>query len=234
MICKTEAIVLKTLKFKESSLIASLYTLDKGRNDFIIHAARSVSKKNPQVPIQIGSYLEIIYYHKSTRELQTLTQSSPIKLYNELYSSPIKILYATLLAEIAYYALKESESNEAVFQVLKNAYIQLDTQPNGHFLLLIQFLLNLAQLLGFQIQNQSTNPNEPLILDIQNGTISNTTTFQHNSIVHSLLLLIENQSDTISNSHKKPLLDLLFQYYQCHVPNFRIPKSLSVFQTVFQ
>ena len=70
MIINTDAIVLKTFSYGETSLISRCFTKDKGKISFIIKGAKS--KKNLVSPyFQPLSFINIIYKENEKRELES-------------------------------------------------------------------------------------------------------------------------------------------------------------------
>ena len=73
MIINTKAIVLKTFRYGETSLISRCFTKEKGKISFIIKGAQS--KKNLLSPyFQPLSHIQVIYNEKAKRELQIVSK----------------------------------------------------------------------------------------------------------------------------------------------------------------
>ena len=73
MYIHTEAIVLKSFSYKETSLIAYCFSKDNGKIPLIVKGAKS--KRSPKyAQFQPLSYIEIVYNSKPTRELQVLSK----------------------------------------------------------------------------------------------------------------------------------------------------------------
>jgi DNA repair protein RecO (recombination protein O) len=75
IITKTEAIVLRTVEFQESSIIATLFTLKHGKIAVIAKGARKPKSKFAAFLVA-GQMLEVVYYMKQTRQVQTLSDTS--------------------------------------------------------------------------------------------------------------------------------------------------------------
>ena len=86
----TPAIVLKTTPFKESSLIARLFTLEKGKSSYVIKSAMRQKSPLKSIYQQINE-IEVNYTHNSRRQLQPIYDSKLLNGWNSiclLYTSP--------------------------------------------------------------------------------------------------------------------------------------------------
>ena len=77
---KTEALIIKTIPFKETSKIVRMYTRDKGKIAAIAKGA-SRSKSNFRGKLDPLNYIESIVYFKESREVQTLGEIDLIKSF---------------------------------------------------------------------------------------------------------------------------------------------------------
>ena len=91
MIISTNAIVLKTIRYGDSSIISRLYTETHGK---IVVIAKGVWKpKNTTGPImEPMNHIHLHYYDKSSREIQILKNASLISQFSLLRSNLEKII----------------------------------------------------------------------------------------------------------------------------------------------
>ena len=73
MILKTEAIVLRTMKYRETSRIATLYTKEAGKLSVIAKGARD-GRSRLAGALQPMNHVAAVIYTRESRELQLLTQ----------------------------------------------------------------------------------------------------------------------------------------------------------------
>ena len=73
MIIRTEAIVLRTMKYRETSRIATLYTKERGKVSVIAKGARD-GKSRMGGALQPMNHVVALVYMKESRDLQLLTQ----------------------------------------------------------------------------------------------------------------------------------------------------------------
>lgn len=236
MIRKTEGIVLKTLKFKETSLITTIYTQEYGRQSFIVQGARSAKAQKKHSYFQPMSIIDIVFYYRDTRDLQKITETRNAFLLREMQTKPVKIALGVSLIEIFGNAVQEEEQNLPLYRFLRETLIILDSQPDKlihHFLF---FLVHLTAYLGFFPRDEVENPEHRMVFDLISGTLTNTS---HPSRDDKLIreFVYSNEAScrelTFTNEQKRDLIRTMLQYFQVHLEGFREPESLKVFEEVF-
>jgi len=98
-ITKTEAIVLKSMKFGDTSKIATLYTKDHGKIKVIAKGIRK-PKSRLAGALQTLSHIQIVFYRKRTSEIYLLSQSETIKSYQSLYKDLNRYVFACAALEL--------------------------------------------------------------------------------------------------------------------------------------
>ena len=126
MVSQSKAIVLKRFPYGETSIIAKCFVRDKGKLSFIVHGARR--KKSPKsAHFQPSNCLDLVFYYKPSRNLQTVSKSSYSATWNKIPQDFKKISYAMALVELSDKCLTE---NKNIFRKInENEYIFL-TQFN--------------------------------------------------------------------------------------------------------
>jgi DNA repair protein RecO (recombination protein O) len=69
MLVSTEGIVLHHIKYGESSVIATIYTRDFGRQSYLVNAARSKKSQNKASLLQPLFLVDLVAYQKQSSEL---------------------------------------------------------------------------------------------------------------------------------------------------------------------
>ena len=144
MIEVTKAIVINTIKYGDTSLIATCYTEKAGIKTYILKGVLS-SKKGKLKPayFQPLNQLTLTANHNNKGSLNTIRDIEVTNFYAAIYSDIKKQSIALFLAEILYYSIKEEEQNQSLFSYLETSFLWLDTHHNiSNFHLL--FLLNLT------------------------------------------------------------------------------------------
>ena len=148
-IVKTEAIVLKSMKYGETSMIISLYTKQFGKISGIVKGARQ-SKSKFGSALQPMSYVSIVLYKKDSREIQTVTQCDTLKSFKHLSTDIEKMAIGMTMVELLRNVSHEEEENTRLFALIVDTLSAVNNATNSASNLLYHFELRLATLLGFQ------------------------------------------------------------------------------------
>lgn len=155
MIHKTKAIALARIPFKEHTLIVKAYTELFGLQSYIVHGVRSAGKKrmNPALfePLQL---LDMVVYHKKTREIQRLTEARICKPYQSLSHEADKQIYLLVMAELLLRiteAYDEQRPLDPRFRFLSDSLYAFDALRDGYSIFFFQFCVKLSQHLGLAI-----------------------------------------------------------------------------------
>ena len=239
MVVTTSAIVLKAIKYGETSLIVKCYTATNGPVSYIVKGARSSQKKGMKMAyFQPLTLLEISSNHKNKGGLETMRSAKILHPYSSISVNIFKSSIALFLSEILYTALVEEEANQELYDFIESAMNWLDGQDqiaNFHLL----FLITLSKYLGFY---PDTSCIEFPYFNLEEGTFSFTKTtslsVKGSSVEIFKLLLGTNfdkvSSHSINSNQRQSIIELLMNYYKLHLHGFEKPKSLRVLHEIFQ
>lgn len=235
MIRKTQAIVLHTRKFSESSLITTLYTAEQGKQSFFVRGARSTRGRKKHSYYQPMSVIDVVYYHKEGRELQTITESENRIFFHRLQTDPVRITLGLMTVEIFNRTVQGHEPDESLFYLLRNALVKLEEREDKLIHIFIYFFLQLSGPLGLLPRDEVEDPARPITFSLMDGSFQNG---PGTGADRALLDFLHSDWDrctgiSFSNDDKKEIIARLMQYYRIHVEGFREPESLKVFEEVF-
>ncbi|HEV7380803.1 MAG TPA: recombination protein O N-terminal domain-containing protein, partial [Dyadobacter sp.] len=133
MLHKTRGIALSYIKYKESSIIAKIYTELFGVQTYIVNGVRSSSAKTNRIALfQPLTLLEMVVYHKGKQD--EIHRISEIKCYHPFSTLPYNVLKSCLslfITEILVKSLREEEENQPLFYFLEQSVIYLDEADAG-------------------------------------------------------------------------------------------------------
>ena len=236
MICKTEAIVLRTYKYQESNLIAVLYTKQAGVKSFLIKGFRSPKNRRKFSYFQPLSWVEIVFVEKPNRELQQIKESKSSQILFQIQESPIKLSIGLSIIEIFYQCVKEETSNEALFDFLSLCILKIDRSEDRLIQLFIFYLVHLTGFLGF-FPNDMSQGARSVSLNIHEGIIR--AEDRNPDPIAKLIRDFMNKdieacrAIRFDQDTKRSLIKTLFNYYYIHVDGFTYPNTLRVFSEVF-
>lgn len=240
---KTKGIILRTVKYGETSIIATVYTELFGIQSYIVKGIRQTSKKSQSKSIyfQPSAILEMEVYHNTLKNLQFVKDFSWAYVYEHILFDVVKNAVAMFVIEMVQHSLKQPEANPELFYLIEDSLKQIDKGNNTLVSNLpIYFTLHLAAELGFQIQGKYSN--ETPVLDLQEGFFVAEIpehpfyVTQENAQSISLVLSINFYNDLenikLTRSTRRTLLQYLQQYIALHVNDFSELRSFTVLQEV--
>ena len=148
MIVKTDAIVLKSMKYGETSKIITFFTQDFGKIKCIAKGARGNKSKFGSTldPLQVVS---IVFYQKEHRDLQLVTQADTLHQFKQL-ATTLESLAATFsIVELLNRVTHDDHPNIQLFHVAVAALQAINKNPHSSELVVQGFQLKAAAALGF-------------------------------------------------------------------------------------
>lgn len=174
MIIRTEAIVLRAMKYRETSQIVTLFTREKGKMAVLAKGARLLKSRFGS-SLQPMSYTQVVFYHKPTRGLQTLSESAHVQPFHRISRDLEKISIGFRIVELVYALMEEEQQHPQVFNLLVEILGRLDEADVHAINLLPYFQMRLATVLGFapDIDRERVEhlPDEGGVLTLDTGAI---------------------------------------------------------------
>lgn len=243
---KTSGIVLRTVKYGETSVIASILTLHFGLQSYIINGVRTSKKTGHKASLlQPASLLHMEVYHQEQKNMHRVKEIGRAAMLHHIFSDVVKNSVALLMMELLTKTLKQPEENADLFYFCEDCLLQLDAAPASvvaNFPLF--FILHLSHFFGFKLQDAEpehlTAPE--LFLDLQEGMFTTTAPSHSHFLIHedarttaTLLQCMHPQElEAIKMNHQKRryLLQRYLDYFTLHISGFGVLKSFKVMQEV--
>jgi DNA repair protein RecO (recombination protein O) len=148
MICRDEAIVLKTYDFRETSKIAVFYSKKYGKISGVFKGIRKDPRKFAS-QLDFLSVNEIIFYRKRFSDIHLVSQCDFRKGFDYLKSDMLKFGIASFCAELVYSVMPPEDSHPEIYELMLNLLDSLEkTKPSQK--LIYNFSLKILSLSGFQ------------------------------------------------------------------------------------
>ena len=225
MIIDTDAIVLKTFSYGETSLISRCFTKDKGKISFIIKGAKS--KKNLISPyFQPLSFINIIYKENEKRELQVVSKVSFVQIWTQIPLSLRKMSLSQSILEISDFTLEKNDPYPNLFNILINTFQIFESGDINENVLFWNYECNILSEMGFMINIEDSLDSELISLKM-NDKIINTIQQLINGNISDIDL------DTISLDNKKKISKFLYQKLCFYFEGFERLKSFRVIKDIF-
>jgi DNA repair protein RecO (recombination protein O) len=149
-ICKTEAVVTRSLRLGETSKIVWLYTKDYGKVKVVAKGARS-SKSKFGSSLELFTHSAVVFYRKDRRDLQLLSQSDALRHFPVLEKDVARFAFAGACIELLDSMIMGEEPNPSLFQLLVDVLGGLEEcSREGLKSVFWAFELKAAELLGYK------------------------------------------------------------------------------------
>lgn len=240
---KTKGIVLRPVKYGETSLIVTILTELFGVQSYIINGVRTSTKKGTGKAnmFQPSAMLDLVVYHNELKNINRIKEFKWSYIYRHVLSDVKKNAVALFLVELLTRALKQPETNPELFQFSEDAFRHLDEGSDAetaNFPLF--FALHLAVLLGFRM-NDNYSPVRS-VFDLQEGTfVAEKPDHPHfieekeAEITSQLLKVmqpVELEDIKLNHEFRRRLLHAYETYYALHIQDFGTLKSLPVLKEI--
>ena len=127
MLHKTRGIVLRTVKYGDTSIIASIFTELFGVQSYMMNGVRSSKPKAAKGNLlQPGNILELVVYHNEIRNLQRIAEFKLGYIYTSLHFNVVKNTVALYLIELLQKSLKQPEQQLELYYFTENTLQLLD------------------------------------------------------------------------------------------------------------
>lgn len=243
MLHPSKGIVLKAVKYGETSLIVSVYTERFGLQSYLVNGVRTSSKKGPGKAnlLQPGCLLDMVVYHNELKQLQRIKEFRWSHLYQHIFSDIRKNAVALFMVELLQKSIRQPEQNEDLFSFIEDAFIHLDESNEktaANFSL--YFALHLASMLGVRLNDNYSSSHK--VLDLMEGAFETENPFHphylnepysyHISQLLKAMQPAELEQIQLNQESRRILLGAIEQFYHLHIPEFGTMRTLPVLQEV--
>lgn len=243
MVHKTKGIVLKSVKYGETSLVVTLFTESFGLQSYMVNGVRMATKKSGARAnyFQPSALLDMEAYHNQFNNLQRIREYRWTYLYEHIFSDVRKNSVALFMIELLNKCLKEPEQNAELFYFIEDAFRHLDKANNAvtaNFSLF--FCLHLAVFFGFRITDDYSE-GQPY-LDLQEGNFTPAAPghpwyLEGKAAAVSADILkaqqpVELEDLQLTGEFRRTLLNAYENYYAFHIPDFGTLKTLPILREI--
>ena len=238
MIINTHGIVLNTIRYSDSSVIAKIYTQSSGLRSFMVRVGKGKSALLKMSLLQPISIVALSFDKADRKGLRTPRSLERNKTLNAIPFDTIKTCIALFIAEVVARSIGEEEANERLFKFLEESIVMLDSEKklvsNFHLKFMIEFSAHLGFYPHEQLAGQpyfdlvegefmSHNPLHPYVIE--------------GNAVNSFQELIEvpfskHYVPNIANATRKELLQKLVHYFKLHLEGMKEITSHKVLEEV--
>lgn len=175
MLVRTNAIVLRRLRYSDTSIIATLLTEQRGVESILAKGARSPKSRMAAV-LEPLEQIDVQYYVKPGRELQLLRAAERTVLRRSIQSSYEHTVAALRIAELVLRLELPGHPHAEVYELVEQTLAALDAAQSAAAFP-VAFALRYAAVHGFSLQldvHDALPPlnhqSQPYILRLDRGT----------------------------------------------------------------
>ena len=241
MLIHTRGIVFRSLKYGETSVIADIFTEEKGLRSFIAGSVRKAKSSMSYGLFQPMTVVDLIgYFRDDLDHLNRLKEMRAAEVYSAIPFDIRRGAVALFMAEICRKSIHAGDENPELFEFLLDNLRWLDTTTQPLANLHLHFLLHLSGYLGFQPQNELDGE---VFFDLKEGVFSavppHQTLYLEPQQAMPLLDLLHTPLEqcheiALTRPERKALLQGLLQFYQLHVPGFEEVHTPDVLELVLE
>ena len=240
MITKTRGIVLRSVRFGESSLIVDVLTKSSGRVSFMVHIPKTSKGKIKKQYFQPMTLLDFEYDFRQRSNLQRIKDVRVSLTYSSIPIDPAKSCISLFLSEFIYYATRNEQENPTLFTYISTSLEWLDNAYEDFANFHLVFMMRLGKFLGFHPFLEDFTPG--CFFDLRNGCFTLSmplhTDFLNAADAGHLYNLMRMNFDTmklfkLSHDDRNRITEIVLRYYKLHLPNMPELQSFDILREVF-
>ena len=155
MIINSQAIVIKTFSYGDTSLISRLLLSNGEKISIMVKGAKSL-KSNKCALFQSMNFININYYNKETRAIQLFKEGSLIDGFNHLKTNFDIIKHSLCIIDIIDKALPKNYKDKIMFEITYKCLSCMSNKYN-YRIIFIFFLLSFSHYNGYSINELQFN-----------------------------------------------------------------------------
>lgn len=243
MVHKTKGIILRTVKYGETSVICTVFTELLGLQSYMVKGVRTAKSKSKKAnQLFPSSILDMVVYEQPNKNLQMMKEYSPAVIYQTLQEDVIKNGVAIFAIEVINQLLVAHDPQPELFSFLENFLLQLDVTAQREITNYpLYFIIQSARLSGYFLAGNFST--ETSFADVHEGRFAEESSHYPPFISgrDAALMSELNQADSfekiqqvsMSADERKRMLQYFLMFLQLHVPHFRELRSLAILTAIF-
>lgn len=241
MLQKTKGLVMRSVRYGDTSLVVSIFTEVFGMQSYMVNGVRKVAAKGSlrASMFEPGTLLDMVVYSNGKQGLQRIREAEWMRMdrYGALDVRKQSVLYFML--ELLQKCLRQPEPHPELFQFMEDVMAALDdASPQVAANLPLFFTLHLSHFFGFRMQDNLDATHDHL--DLREGVFSSSppdhpdwADLRESRQIGQFLRAMQPEDleeIPMTREGRRALLDLCLRYYALHITDFGKMRSLPVLQ----
>jgi DNA repair protein recO len=240
MILKSKAIVLRSMKFGEASLIIDMFTEQEGRISFITRIPKTAKGKIKKQYFQPLTLLELEFDYRPRTSLQHIKEVRLLYPYASIPFDPIKSAILLFLSEFLYHVTRSEQQNLQLYNYVCTSLQWLDGAARSYANFHLVFMMRLSRFIGFFPNFEAYH--DGVCFDLRTASFTHSIPLHTDYLlpaeataIHQLIRMdYENMHlFRLSRVDRNRIANLILRYYRIHVPNMPALNSLQVLSDLF-
>jgi len=243
MIVETEAIVLNSMKYGDTSKIVSLFTKSFGKVSVLAKGSRKAKNKFGS-SLEPLSYSSVSFYNNPNRDLKILADSELFIPLRKIPESFEHLSAGLILSEAITQVIDINEINLELFEIVSEILIRLNELLPYPYNYSTYFQIKLAEILGFALDLEVyDNGKNELYFSFSNGCFNKENNSM--SLVYKFDINVARKLSEIgrtefnllssiecSNQFTAKLNDFFVRYFSFHLDKKYSYKTLNLFNSL--
>lgn len=243
MLHKTKAIVMRSVKYGETSLIVTLFTELFGMQSYMVKGVRKEAVKSSlrASQFQPATLLDLVVTHQERQGLQHIRECRWAVLYTGIDRDIRKQSVAVFMIELLMKCNRHPDPQPDLFHFVDDALVALDlASPVVTANFPIYFSIHLSHFFGFRMED--TYDADHNVLDLLEGVyLTDQPDHPHwvgGDLSHGVSQFLKAQQPEdlqdfgLTRDLRRRLLDACLQFYAIHMQDFGKMRSIPVLQEI--
>jgi len=242
MLQNTKGIVLRSIKYGETSLVSTLFTREFGIQAYLVQGVRTAKAKHNRAGLlQPATLLELTAYQKPQKNLQHLREFQAAHVYGSLQEEVIKNSIALFSVELLLRLLPEHAPQPELFDFCFEYFKTLDQLAGDEVANFpLYFIVEISRSLGYELKGNYSEATPHL--NVQEGGFSDHLPLvrpfvsdEDANLLNELLLIdsFTGLKEVRMNAQARfRLLDWYIEFLYQHTQHLSRIKSLAVLQAI--
>ena len=222
MTSKTRGIVFRFTRFRETSIIVSIFTELFGLQSYIVNGVRSARASGNKIALfQPLTLLDMVVYHRENANINRIREVKCLYPSHTLSTDIRKASISLFICEILNKTVKEEAQSGEIFAFIFNSLLTLDHQEENYENFHLLFLIKLSRHLGFGAYTASQIGGTRL-QDPETGEV--------------LERLLRAEYTTVvpgvKSARRREILEAILGFYAEHVESLGVVRSVQVLRDV--
>ncbi len=242
MLHKTNGIVLRAVKYGDTSLVVTIFTALYGVQAYMVQGVRSARANNNKASyFQPGTLLDLVVYMQPNKNMQRIREFNAAHIYTSIHTEIIKNSIVLFSAELMLRLLPEAAPLPELYEFASQYLVELDKLPTKQAANMpLYFLVQCSKLMGYEPRGgySAATP----YLNVQEGGFSSHppaaapfTGDDDARALHELLTATnyeEQQRAAMNGEMRLRLIDWYIAFLQQHTQHMGNIRSLPVLRTI--